>query len=849
LQVDNTSDYPNGYVINPAVNTLVVIGPNDASCGSATTGRTILLSQGAPQSGASTFVHSVDPNNPNRFTFKFNWDTTPFCAGRYFFELDLLKDGGQPNGQSETTASPLQLLIYVAGPQITNASLPDGVVGSAYPSTLLYERGGIPGIPPAPTFTWTVVNGKLPTGISFDANNPGTLSGTPAAAGIYPFTARVEDSKTNYGTRDFTLRVIARLVAQVNQPLVPESSVPGASGFTLTVNGTGFVPGSAVLWNGSPRITTFNSARQLTAAIPASDVATLGTASISVANTGSPSSNVDFFQITNPTTAVSLSRADFATGLSPHALISADFDADGRLDLAIANTGDNTVSILLGNGDGTFTAKPTLATGSGPYSLIAGDFNNDGKLDLAVTNFANGAPSTVSIFIGNGDGTFAAGVTYAVGSGPISVVTGDFNGDGKLDLAVANQNDHSISILIGNGDGTFQSQMVSLTGGSDVAAVATGDFDGDGKLDLAVTNPSANTVSVLLGNGNGTFQPPAPALYVTGDHPIAVSTADLNGDGILDLAVTNLSANTVSILLGNGDGTFQSKVDYTTTSGFDFGPSAMTTGDFNGDGKVDLAITNQHNNSVSILLGNGDGTFQSPLEFTTGTFASGVAAGDFNGDGRLDVVVANIDSDNVSVMLQSRALFFDGTFNDSNWQVTTFTNSNPAGTTSGSQVLTGGNPGAYRQTTNNVGPAPSANCVGNVVGFHANTSAVYTPTQQGAITSIDYTEDAILISGSGDGQGAGPALIQDGQVYLGPGHVTPSFSWTHFTNPGLLAGDFSAVDPTAFCTSFVNSSKHPDFSASGSPIQFGFFRSNSTGLGGAGYTIVGGIDNWTVTVH
>jgi hypothetical protein len=350
-------------------------------------------------------------------------------------------------------------------------------------------------------------------------------------------------------------------------------------------------------------------------------------------------------------TAVSLNRADYPIGVGPIGVIAADFNGDGKPDLASANSGGNTISVLLSNGDGTFTSKPTLATGSVPYSLTAGDFNGDGKLDLAVANFASGAPSIVSIFLGNGDGTFQAPATYAVGRGPISVVTGDFNGDSKLDLAVANQNDHTVSILLGNGDGTFQPNVDYAAGTTDVAAVAIGDFNRDGKLDLAVTNPSSDTVSVLLGNGDGTFS--APVAYATGnsgDHPIAVFAVDLNGDGKVDLAVTNLNAKTVAILLGKGDGTFNPRVTYPTTNGPFIGPSAINMGDFNGDGKVDLAITNQHD-TVSILPGNGDGTFQSPLEFTTGNFAAGVAAGDFNGDGRLDLAVADFNSNTVSVML------------------------------------------------------------------------------------------------------------------------------------------------------------------------------------------------------
>jgi hypothetical protein len=353
-------------------------------------------------------------------------------------------------------------------------------------------------------------------------------------------------------------------------------------------------------------------------------------------------------------TPVSFKAATYNTGLSPLGVIAAHFTNSGNLDLAIANSVGNTVSILLGNGDGTFTAQPTLATGSVPYSLAAGYFDNDLNLDLVVTNFANGSPSTVSVFLGNGNGTFQLPVTYAVGAGPISVVTGDFNGDHFVDLAVANQNGHSVSILLGNGDGTFQPHVDYQAGTTDVAGLATGDFNGDNKLDLAVANPSSDTVSVPLGNGDGTFA--APVTYATGnsgDHPVAVSAVDLNGDTKLDLAVTNLNAKNVAILLGNGDsnGTFQSRVVYPTTIGNNTGPTAMTTGDFNGDGTVDLAIAEQANNRVSVLLGNGNGSFQSPLEFSTGNFAAGVAAGDFNSDGRLDLAVANQTDGMVSVML------------------------------------------------------------------------------------------------------------------------------------------------------------------------------------------------------
>jgi hypothetical protein len=748
LQDDNTSDYGNPYVNNKLANSLYAIGPvSPNGCTTVTQGRTPLVVNGVAQSGTGTF-------NLNGNTFTFMWNTDAFCAGSYTFELDT------DSSQSETTPSALQLQIDIndtdSTPHITTLSLPNGTAGVAYSNTLTEDGGTAP-------FTWTVTSGSLPPGISLSPS--GTLSGTSCVPSSYTFTVKVTDSVGNSGTQQLMLLVLAAPVAQVNQPLAPESSAPAAAGFNLTVKGTGFDTCSKVQWSGSALATTFNSATQLTAAVPSSDVAASGTASISVTKTGSPSSNVDFFQITNPTATVFLSAAGAATGVghNPNGLIAADLNGDGKLDLAIANGGDNTVSILLGNGDGTFTAQPVLDTGSVPYSLTAGDFNNDGKLDLAVTNFAGGGSSTVSIFIVNGDGSFQPAVSYSVGNGATSVVTGDFNGDGRLDLAVANQNDHTVSILMGKGDGTFQAAVPYQAGTVDVAAVAIGDFNGDGKLDLALTNPSSDTVSVLLGNGDGTFQ--AAVTYATGnsgDHPIAVNAADFNGDGKLDLAVTNLNARTVAILLGSGDGTFQPQVSYSTTGGAMIGPSAMTTGDFNGDGKVDLAITDQDDNSVSILVGNGDGTFtfQAPLEFTTGNFADGVAAGDFNGDGRLDVAVANYSDNTVSVMLQAphvhlapSPLAFGSvtTGTSSSASVVTLTNDGSAALTISNIAIGGANPGDFSQNNN----CPmSSNTL--AAGANCTINVTFTPTLTGARSAtLSITDNAgdspqtVTISGTG----------------------------------------------------------------------------------------------------
>jgi hypothetical protein len=285
---------------------------------------------------------------------------------------------------------------------------------------------------------------------------------------------------------------------------------------------------------------------------------------------------------------------------------------------------------------------------------VVGDFNGDGKLDLAVVNSGS---NDVGVLLGNGDGTFQPAVNYDVGSVPDALAVGDFNGDGKLDLVVVNSGSNNASVLLGNGDATFQTALDFDIGGTPIS-VAVGDFNGDGKLDLAVvTNPaSPNQISILLGYGDGTFQ--APVTYAAGSVPVSVAVGDFNGDGKLDLAVANISpGNTgpsmVSVLLGNGDGTFQPAVEY--GAGSDTDSSSVALGDFNGDGKLDLAVAySGSTNRVSILLGNGDGTFQSAVDYAGASLpgTSPPVLGDFNGDGRLDMAVIDAASSTVFVLLQ-----------------------------------------------------------------------------------------------------------------------------------------------------------------------------------------------------
>lgn len=347
-----------------------------------------------------------------------------------------------------------------------------------------------------------------------------------------------------------------------------------------------------------------------------------------------------------------------ATGNDPVAVVGIDFNGDGNFDLAAINHGDNTVSILLGNGDGTFNASGTLATGQGPVAAVTADFNSDGIADLAVLNETD---ATVSIFQGNGDGTFTPKGTVPTGKNPVAMVSNDFNGDGHVDLAVVNQGDNTVSILLGNGDETFQPQSTFATG-TQPSAIAAADFNNDGRTDLAVTNQSANTASIFLGKGDGTFT--AGATLATGTAPVAIAAGqfNLNNNTNTALAVVNQTDNAISVFLGNGDGTFTqgNTVALNGTSSTGNKPVAVTSGDFNVDGLTDLAVTDQSADTVSILIGNGDGTFASPLNLPAGSSPAGLISGEFLGTTHSpDLAIANTTANQLTIIL-NKATFSAG---------------------------------------------------------------------------------------------------------------------------------------------------------------------------------------------
>ena len=348
-----------------------------------------------------------------------------------------------------------------------------------------------------------------------------------------------------------------------------------------------------------------------------------------------------------------------AVGAGPFAVAAADLNGDGKLDLVTANQDSNDVSVLLGNGDGTFQAQRRFAAGSLPSSVVVADLNRDGLPDIATANAGSG---NVSVLLGNGDGTFRPQQRFPVGALPFAVAVADLNRDSLPDLVTANKSSNDVSLLLGNGDGTFQAQRRMALNEDDLpGALTLADPNGDGTLDLVVANSGTNGVSVLLGTGDGTFQ--AQRRFPTGDTPVGVAAADLNRDGRLDLVTANLISNDVTLLLGTGDGAFQAG------RGFAAGrnPRAIAVGDLNGDGKLDLVVTNQTDNQVSVLLGTGGSSFLPARRFATGPPPSpfgriglpvSVAVADLNGDGAPDIVVANYYSNEVWVLFGNG----DGTF-------------------------------------------------------------------------------------------------------------------------------------------------------------------------------------------
>jgi Ca2+-binding RTX toxin-like protein len=356
--------------------------------------------------------------------------------------------------------------------------------------------------------------------------------------------------------------------------------------------------------------------------------------------------------MTNPSPLkfVSSASVPLASGTKTKAVVLADFNGDKILDVLVGNGEDQpngTASILLGNGTGGFSAPSSISVnGREPEVAATGDFNNDGFADIVTAN--ESTPGNISILLGGGNGTFSAvPALIAVGNEPHSVVVTDVNKDGRADLITTNIASNNVSILLGAGNGTFSAAM-GYNAGAGAAAATVGDFNGDGKADIATANLTANTVSFLAGDGLGGFG--VPTSIAVGSSPYGIVSGDFNGDGKLDFATANDSD--VSVVLGNGNGTFGAAKSY----GVGKGVSGIAVADLNGDKVLDIVTSNFDSSDASVLIGKGDGTFAGEVYFNVGMGPFGVAIGDVNGDGKPDLVTANIKDSNASVLLNETTL-------------------------------------------------------------------------------------------------------------------------------------------------------------------------------------------------
>jgi hypothetical protein len=509
----------------------------------------------------------------------------------------------------------------------------------------------------------------------------------------------------------------------------------------------------------------------------------------------------------------------FPSSGNTSAVAVADVNADGKLDILAAvpcpnnNCSGTALEVLLGNGDGTFQAPPAYQSdGSQTLSVATADFDADGKPDLVVANNCasnnNCGNGSVGVLLGKGDGTLQPAVSYSSGGlYPRALAVGDFNGDGRPDIVVVNlcgtggcQNG-SLSVLLGNGDGTLQSPITSATGGASSWDVVVGDFNGDRKLDIAVTNHCADntcqtsSVSVLLGNGDGTFQ--TPVVYaLTGRAQPSIAIADFDGDGKLDLAVSNYCQSTssclgvVSILKGNGDGTFQTSQTYPSAG---YGTISVAVGDFNGDGKPDLAL--QDGSDISVLLGNGDGSFQTAVSYPTPCCASGLSQSllvrDFNGDGSLDLA-ATTSQGGVNLLLGNG----DGTFQ-----------------TSTSYLAGGNNYGLVAVDLNNDGKPDLAIADGNSPGFVTILLNIVTGFRNATTTTVTSSANparggqpvtfTATVTPAFSGPPTGAVTFYDGPNVLGTGSL--SGNQAMFTTSSLTVGAHSITASYGGDTNFLPS--------------------------------------------
>jgi hypothetical protein len=361
-------------------------------------------------------------------------------------------------------------------------------------------------------------------------------------------------------------------------------------------------------------------------------------------------------------------RDNFATATSPVAIAVGDFNRDGKMDIVTASVTEGPeVQVFLGNGDGTFRVPTAYDVGQGTGPLAVADLNHDGNLDIVVANGAcpdGVCTDEVSVLLGNGDGTFQDPVSYAVPADVGSLVLGDFNGDGKLDIAMTNRAINSasacdcIGVLLGNGDGTFQEPaIITYPPAGYPEALAAGYFKAGGRMDLAVTLGFETTdkIQILLGNGDGTFTP--GEIYDLAPESISIVAADFRNDHKTDLAVAEFEGMGVAVLLGNGDGTFEQPAVYNVGTA-----SAVAAADLSNNGILDLVVASDYPaGSATVFKGKGDGTFQGPVAYSAGQFPWAIAIADFNRDRLPDVALLDTTGNANYILLNTGVATFSPT--------------------------------------------------------------------------------------------------------------------------------------------------------------------------------------------
>ena len=491
---------------------------------------------------------------------------------------------------------------------------------------------------------FTIGGITLPASIAAGSSTTFMVTYSPTSPGIKTATVHIASDDCDESDYDFALQ--GNTIATNNVTLGGYSDTTVIAGQNVIItptasptNSTSIVAYSTTKFSG-----TF-TANPTTGVVSVTNAKQAGTYLVTVKATNSVGCAVTttFTQtVTNP----NCSQANFGASttisveINPRAVAVGDFNRDGNQDMAAANSGSSSVSILLGDGNGGFSGNTNVGVGSSPYSVAIGDFNGDGIQDIAT---ANQGSSSVSIRLGDGNGSFSGSTEVSVGTRPYSVAIGDFNGDGIQDIAAANQGSSSVSIRLGDGNGGF-SGSTNVSVGSQPYSVAIGDFNGDGKQDIAVANFNSASVSIRLGDGNGGFS--GSTNLSVGSQPYSVAIGDFNGDGYQDIAVAHGNSASVSILLGNGAGVFSRTNFYVGLN-----PRSVAIGDFNGDGNQDIAVSRVSANLVCISLGDGAGAFSAPTNVGVGTTPTSVAIGDFNGDGKQDIATANFSSANVSILL------------------------------------------------------------------------------------------------------------------------------------------------------------------------------------------------------